>query len=153
MDWPTYLDTVLTSRPEQWARIGVRPGGPPDAAGYDVVATFRPNLAISLAWPIEIVRDFMEPWALKWPAKHATSFSVDWRYHGVCVHRVPFVAVDGCRAYLPMAGEPDLTVVPARYSQFMRLFSTLAGVGPQAYDTYLHMAGFVTTDEPWPVER
>lgn len=151
MDFAAYAEAVLSSSATEWNKVGVGGvRGGEAAGGYDTIAVFKPDLSISLAWAIKVTENFQEPWANKFPDPHAASYYVDMRYHGMLVHRVLFVAVDGFRAMLPLALQADFPVVAARYSQFMRLVNVLAGIGDDVYDQYLHRAGFVTTDEPWP---
>lgn len=105
---------------------------------HTTVAAFRPDLTVSLAWGLSWKDDFKEPWANGFPDPKATGIFLDLFYMNSLVQRMPLIAVDGGRCYLPIPRLPDLTVA-RQNSALARLVNSLTG--NDSYDTYIQRAG------------
>lgn len=156
-----YLTIVENSEPDDWTLIH-RPTFAQDlqqtsgAASpvpwieveeHDTLLSYRHDLAISIVKGLPHRDEFEEPWAKNFPDPVAISSWVDFRYNGVPVLRALSVHVDGARAELPL---PDARTmeVSERQVRIWRLIDE-ASHGSR-FDEYLHRAGLVATDKPWP---
>jgi len=176
MDLNEYMRRIISSAPTSWTTIfcGAHGGGPSyrdqfsvwsdgsqkfaglDLQSHSVVASFRGDLSISLAWGLEDNPDFSEGWTRKFPNTQAPSSFLDFFYNGALVWREELIAVDGGRCYLPLPalpadGEADGVNgigLPRGKSDVIRLVNSLTSI--YDYDQYLEKAGLQVTDEPWP---
>jgi hypothetical protein len=87
----------------------------------------RPDVAIALAWGLESVHAFHEPWATRFPDPTAALAYVDIFHRGSWVHRDAYVIVDGDRCYLPLPLNPDDLRVAPGYAMLIRLIGELSG--------------------------
>lgn len=112
-------------------------------------AAFLPNPLITLAWGKTFSGDFEEPWANRFPERHATGELVDVLYAGAPVYQDRYVVVDGGRALLPLPDVESLTVPAAKLRFFQLLDALDSPYG--ANGEYTRRAGIKAVDEPWPV--
>jgi hypothetical protein len=108
---------------------------------HGMVAAYRHDLAVTLAWGITSRLKFKERWANQFDDPDATSNFADLFYNGALVHREIFVVVDGGRAYLPLPSKAGGTEVDRRRRDFVRLLDNLEGRVSE-FDRYFREAGF-----------
>jgi hypothetical protein len=113
MDFRTYLDLILRSRPNDWLVVQHQ-----DPDGHNEFLTFKNDLAISIAMGLPHLDDFQEAWVEVFPDKKASSAWVDLRWNGLPVLRVIGVNVDGARCMLPAADRAELTVPKTKSNLF-----------------------------------
>jgi hypothetical protein len=119
-------------------------------------AIYIPDASITMAFGLDAVEHFKEPWANNFPDSSASSSFVDLFYHGVLVYRDVFVNVDGGRAKLPLprrifdkqTKEVIALQVPERKYQLFKLLDEIEHLSD--FDRYFQQAGFKIVDEPWP---
>ena len=85
------MDTILRSVPTDWHAIHEYPtyrdnlSGVSDGQGHHwieieshhSVATFIPDVSLTIAWGIAVNKDFKEPWANTFPNQNASSAYAD----------------------------------------------------------------------------
>jgi hypothetical protein len=118
---------------------------------HPYVSCYKPNVSINLAWGLDSLRDFKEPWANAFPDPNASSHFVDIFFNSVLVYRTVYVTVDGGRSYLPLPKNREELVVPSGYSDLIRLIDNIGGKISE-YDRYFDQAGFKIDHHPWPEE-
>lgn len=124
MTFDELLATCRSTTPDDWNRItcwGVH-GGPSYLNAWDSViggsddlnprveligshpmrAALKADLSIGIAWGLEGMNDFKEPWHASLPDPGAASRYVDFFYNGNLVERMLYVTVDGGRANVPI---------------------------------------------------
>ena len=89
---------------------------------HGMVASYKPDLSITMAWGLTANRNFDETWATNFPDPNASSHHVDVFFNNALVYRDLFVSVDGGRAKLPLPLRRNELVVPRGY-----LFHKVAG--------------------------
>lgn len=169
MNFQELFDTITSSRPEQWNTVVCwgADSGPsyrdhfvfndvynkhPNvlvAESHGMIAAFKPNLSLTLAWGLEFSDKFEEPWTSKFANPKASGHYVDVFFNNALVHRDTYVIVDGSRAYLPFPKSQFDLSVPRAYSAFIELIDGL-GLRESEYDRYFKVAGFSLSDAPWP---
>jgi len=120
------------------------------------VATYKPDVSITIAWGLESLDNFREEWANKFPNPRASSSFIDIFYNGALVFRDIYVEVDGGRARLPLPTikwddkQKKITelTVPLRRYRLIGLVDSLDHVSQ--YDSYFQQAGFKVVDTEWP---
>jgi hypothetical protein len=113
---------------------------------YGMVAVYRPDLSISLAWGFA-VGTVTEPW-LHFADPEGRRCLVDLFYMGTLVDRRSYISVDGGRASLPTPEDREgVLTVPSRHSALVRLIDSLEN-RESRYDEYFQRAGFKTIDVP-----
>jgi hypothetical protein len=120
------------------------------AEAHSLVACYKPDLSVTLAWGLDAIRDFKEPWANGFADPKAASHYVDIFYNNALVFRTVYVSVDGGRAYLPLPESRDALSVPRAYNALIRLIDHIGGTRISEYDTYFKRAGFHVVDAVWP---
>ena len=135
--------------PYQWEEDGIGAWRP---NCFGVVYVYGDNADISLALGAVVNPSFEEPWALRFPDRHARSVVAALRYRGSIVYQWVLVEVDGGRSLVPMPTltmegaaeicEADLTPV--------RLFFKLHddGLGVPTLEACLHRAGVTIIASP-----
>jgi hypothetical protein len=160
---------ILSSNVDDWNLISCAgPGGGPsyrsrfwfivrdgvqltlEEASHQVVAAYKSDLSITMAWGLDCERDFGERWAqAAFPASRASSHHADVFYGGALVYRTLYVTLDGGRTKLPKPPlSPDILEVPVDYSRFIHLLNRLEG--HVDYEDYFQRAGLLTIAEDWP---
>jgi hypothetical protein len=120
------------------------------------VASFKPDVSITMAWGLECLDNFVEEWANKFPDPSASSRYLDIFYNNALIFRDVYVTVDGGRAKLPLPdrkwdkNEEKIVAlnVPRRRYQLIKLVDSLEYVS--RFDDYFQRAGFTVVEEPWP---
>ena len=120
------------------------------AKAHPLVACYKPDLSVTLAWGLDENPHFEEPWANGFPDPKAASHYIDIFYNNALVFRTLYVSVDGGRAYLPLPEGPDELVVPRPYNALIRLIDHIGGTRISEYDTYFRRAGFQVVEGVWP---
>ena len=163
------MDTIISSSKEDWHSITCwgAMSGPSyrdkfefyykyeespnvlHAVSHGMVASYKPDLSITLAWGLTANNDFREPWANKFPDPKASSHYADIFFNNALVYRVPYVVVDGGRAKLPIPKSPTDLLIPSAYSALIELLDEIETYTSQ-YDQYFSLAGFKTIDSVWP---
>jgi hypothetical protein len=142
MDFWTYMDLIVRSKPPQWLVMHDN-----DHSGHNEFLTLKNDLSISIAIGRLHLSDFDEPWVKGFPDPHASTSWIDLRWNGLPIQRLLGVHVDGARCMLPL---PVLTTmeVPKGKSDFFELIDSI--VGHDDYRRYFSQSGMTTTSEPWP---
>ena len=143
--FPSYRDkfTLHSNADSRW--VEVEP--------HDVVAVYKPDVSITMAWGLTVHADFQEPWANEFPDRRASSHYVDIFFNSALVFREMYVSVDGGRAYLPLPRRAEAHVIPADYARFVCLLNALSFHVSQ-WDRYFTQAKFTVIDSaPWPWEK
>jgi hypothetical protein len=113
---------------------------------YGMVAAYRSDLSISLAWGYA-VGTVVEPW-LRFADPEGRRCLVDLFYMGTLVDRRSYISVDGGRASLPMPEDRGgVPTVARRDSALVRLIDSL-GNRESRYEEYFRRAGFQAVDVP-----
>jgi hypothetical protein len=157
------IERVAQSEPKDWHAIhghptyrdnleGVRSGAQHwiEIHSHHSVATFVPDASITMAWGLQVIDDFKEPWANTFSDPHASSANVDVFYNGALVYRALYILVDGARCYLPLPDQRQQPGgVPELYARFIKLLDRIAG--QDQFDEYFQRAGLARMPErPWP---
>ena len=118
---------------------------------HNARASYRPDVAIGLAWGITVRERFETEWTERagWDAE---SCLADILYSGMLVDRQIVVVVDGGRTYLPLPRDREQLTVSKWDHDFVRLLDELqlaSGVGGglgerkrSEFDDYFQRAGF-----------
>ena len=125
-----FLATIESSSPQEWQCIGE-------------LRVLKNDVRISFLRDEDVVSDFKEPWANKFPDSYAVSISVKYRFNGAVVYEDIFVTVDGGRCILPMPDAGSNTVDAAKATR-ARLVDATSGHTSQ-FDSYFQRAGLVST--------
>jgi len=113
-------------------------------------AVYGPDIAIGLAWGLELNTNYTEDFHTGFDNPSASSSILDFLYHGALVHREVAVAVDGGKCYLP---QPELTTregrvtgytVTRRRRDIFRMFDSLEKRSD--FDHYIRAARFEVVD-------
>jgi hypothetical protein len=169
MDMPRLMSTIISSEPESWNTItcwGANSGpsyhykivthqyqGQPnrlESAAQNIVAVYKPDVSISLAWGLVMNSNFQEQWINTFHDRRASSHFVDLFYNKSLVHRAIYVVMDGGRAKLPLAILKDSELqVPKAYHDFIKLIDQIDTYHSQ-FDSYFQRANFKIIEEAWP---
>ena len=117
------------------------------ASSHRVVASYKPDLAISMAFGITANTDFKEEWANIFQDPKASTHHADVFFNGALVYRDSYVLVDGGKAKLPMPKRRML--VPKGYYYFIRLLDNLGGHASR-YESYFNKSDLQVVDAAWP---
>jgi hypothetical protein len=116
---------------------------------HGMVASYKPDVSVTIAWGLVASKDFNEPWATNFPDSHASSHHVDVFFNNALVYRDLYVSVDGGRAKLPLPRRRDDLVVPRGYYTFIKLLDGMEGYISD-YERYFKRAGLRIIDAEWP---
>lgn len=124
---------------------------------HTMIASYKPNLSISMAWGIEHNNHFVEDWTDIFHDQSSSSSFIDFFYNGVLVFRDIYVSVDGGRVSIPLpdisfrdsnSGERDrILSVPRSKVDFFRMLNAMET--SIDFDRYMKKVGFDITDELW----
>jgi hypothetical protein len=117
------------------------------AKAHSLVACYKPDISVTMAWGLDAMTDLEVPWAKKFPDPKAASHYIDLFYNNALVFRTEYVSVDGGRANLPL---PDELSVPRAYNALIRLVDHIGVTRISEYDTYFRRAGFQVVEGAWP---
>jgi hypothetical protein len=168
MTFDELLDTITFSSPEDWHVItcwgsGSGPSYKNRVTFYETYegednilhsdshatgAVYKANIALTLAFGLEISKEFDEEWIRKFPNPQASVDIADVFYNNALVFRTVYVVVDGGRTFLPMPAYANGPSVPTRYRAFVRLLDCLSGKLSQ-FDNYFTRAGLQVTNDRW----
>ncbi len=163
------MDTIISSSKEDWHKMACWGGGSGPSyrdkfefyyhyegqpnvlhsVSHGMVASYKPDLSITLAWGLTANDNFKEPWANKFPDPKASSHHADIFFNNALVYRELYVVVDGGRAKLPVPKSREELIVPKGYSSFVKLLDEIDTYISQ-YDQYFSQEGFKTSDNVWP---
>ena len=148
-------DWTVLFRPTYRYRIveTTKPDGSRDrltADEHKVAFSYRPNLAIGMAYGMVEQGAYALPAGHRFAAENARTLFLDVFLEGRLAHRETVVAVDRQRCLLPMPRDwnPPMAVPDGLYS-LVRLVHELAGP-PTDYDEYFGAAGMNRSTDPWP---
>lgn len=146
---PSYLNkfTVWNSGQDEFRNLEID--------SHAMIASYKKNLSISIAWGLEHNDNFIEEWANGFSNPKATSEYVDFFYNGILVLREIIVSVDGGRCYLPLpkqeidTGTRTVTrlYVSKEKSEFVRMLNNFSS--GRDYDLYLKQSGIDINDGDW----
>ena len=115
-----------------------------------MVAAYKPDVSITLAWGLELNNNFREEWANKFHDPRASSHYVDIFFNNALVHREIYVIVDGGRAKLPLPNLKDGELqVPRGYHDLVKLLDKIDTYHSQ-YDGYFERANLKKIEIDWP---
>ena len=114
-----------------------------------MVAVYKPNVSISMAWGLVVNSDFVEHWANDFSDSKASSRSVDIFYNNSLVYRGIYVEVDGGRSKLPLPANANDLTVPEKYYRFIKLLDELESHYPRC-EEYFKRANLQISDMEWP---
>ena len=117
------------------------------AGSHRVVASYKPDLSISVAFGLTSNSDFQEEWANIFHNPKASTHHADVFLNGALVYRDSYVLVDGGKAKLPMPKRRML--VPKGYYYFVRLLDNLGGHASR-YESYFNKSDLQVVDAAWP---
>ncbi len=160
------IQTILSSSREDWHTINCwAPGSGPsyhevlqtdDApeggftqVGHNIVAIYKDDIAITLAFGMMINADFVQDWANIFVNPHASSHRVDVFYNNALVFRESYVSVDGGKGKLPFPRGRKELLVPKGYFYFIKLLDCLSGYHSR-YEDYFQRSDLRLTDTVWP---
>lgn len=127
---PTDWHSMETQTIHSWVVSQGDDGSSIEPKTHSKLLVFRPDIDISVVMDATIVEPFVEPWTQMFQDKHASSVSVQLRYHGAIVFQWVFVVVDGGRYLLPL---PEVVggayQLPKARHPLASLFFSLYGVG------------------------
>lgn len=170
MELKNLMELIIKSSPDDWNTINCwgansgpsyhykftsqqqYQGQPPvlQSASHTLVATYKPDISISMAWGLAMNNQFMEQWINNFHDQRASSHYVDIFYNNSLVHRAIYVIVDGGRAKLPLAKiEGTDLQVPEAYRDFVKLLDQIDSYHSQ-FDSYFQRANFAIIEENWP---
>ncbi len=148
-DWtilfrPTYRHRIVASH---------KPDGTVERLSADehqVAFSYRPNIAISMAYGLVEQGSYSLPPSNRFAAENARTIYLDVFLEGRLAHREVVVAIDRQRCLLPMPRDwnPPI-VIPSEQYSLIRLIHDLAGP-PTDYDDYFSEAGMIRASLPWP---
>lgn len=117
------------------------------AVSHRVVASYKPDVAVTLAFGLVSSNDFKEAWATIFPNSRASAHHADLFYNGALVYRDAYVLVDGGKAKLPLPRRG--MSVPKGYYYFVKLLDQLGGYASH-YSSYFKRSDLTVVDAPWP---
>lgn len=146
---PSYLDKfiVWNTGDDKFHNIEIN--------SHSMVASYKKNLSISIAWGLEHNNDFREDWANDFPDSKAMSSYIDFFYNGVLVYRDIIVSVDGGRCYIPLPNMEfdekthkiiDLSVTWQQY-EFIKMINKFESSCD--YDSYFSRTNIKLIEESW----
>lgn len=121
-------------------------------------ASYKPNLAIGIAWGLEIQpgrNRYEADWATNFPDSEASGHFLDFFYQGMFINREVWVSVDGGRCMLPAPrrilddaeGPAPKTVGFSISGWQYDFFRTVDALEKHSdFDTYVKQAGFEVVD-------
>lgn len=169
-----FLKNIINSKVEDWTVISCWGGSGPsflnqfrvgitgsgefqslEIESHSMIASYKNNLSIMIAWGLKHNDNFIEEWANDFSDQRAASDFVDFFYNGVLVLREIIVSVDGGRCYLPL---PKLEIdgkskkvtrlyVSKHKSKFVDMLNKLSST--YDYENYLSRSGIETVDGQW----
>ncbi len=176
MTFEDVIETIASSEPDEWwseacwgANSGPSYHYQPEfwdlidgatnvlkVESHSNVASFKPDVSITMAWGLKCLDDFREEWANKFPDPKASSCFLDIFYNNALIFRDVYVNVDCGRAKLPLPDrkwdeeKKKVTAlnVPERRHRLIKLVDSLEYVS--RFDYYFQSAGFTIVDEKWP---
>lgn len=124
---------------------------------HSMVASYRNNLSIMIAWGLKHNDNFIEEWANNFSVQRAASDFVDFFYNGALVLREIIVSVDGGRCYLPLPklefdnkGKKVTRLYVSKYkSRFVEMLNKFSSTYNYNYRNYLSQSGIEVVDERW----
>jgi hypothetical protein len=125
---PSYLGQVAETTPDENVYEET----------HSVRASYRPDIAIGIAWGYPSNKNWHEPWIDNFSDKSAHSDFVDFFYNGMLVQREVYVVVDGGRAYLPVPSVENQTITRWEYD-FFKVLDGLERLSE--FDRYIRQAG------------
>jgi hypothetical protein len=164
MNLSVLLGTVSSSAVEDWETLFrptfrqrvveiLKTDGSRDRLDVDehlVAFSYRPNIAITMAYGLVEQGDYVLPPGHPYAAENARTRYLDLFIEGRLVHRETVVNVDRQRCLLPMPRDWNRPIeIPTVQYSLIRLVHTLAGP-PTDYDRYFEEAGMVRVDGRWP---
>lgn len=149
MTFKDLLLTITKSSPSDW---NVVHDVKEMIGGHFSIATYKPDLSISMAWGIEYRDRFDEPWTSNFSDKNASGDYLDLFYMGTLVDRTVLIFVDGGRAALPMPTTAEDLTVSSGYAALARLVDNLQTRVSQ-FDRYFKQAGLIEVDAPLIIHR
>ncbi|MTI67520.1 MAG: hypothetical protein FH753_13120 [Firmicutes bacterium] len=146
---PSYLNqfTVWNTGDDKFHNIEID--------SHSMIASYKRNLAISIAWGLNHNDDFCEDWANDFPDSRAMSSYIDFFYNGVLVYRDIIVSVDGGRCYIPLPKREfdkknhkvtRLSVTRQQY-EFIKMINQFAST--YNYDSYFKRTNIEIVEENW----
>lgn len=117
---------------------------------HSYISVYVLNVSITLAWGLTLIKQFDASWATGFSDNSVTSHLVDVFYNNALIFREKFFSVDGGRAYLPVPKASNELYVPKNKIRFVRLIDGICG-RVSDFDLYFLRAGFIETDEEWPL--
>lgn len=120
---------------------------------HSIVAAYKNDLSISMAFGMVSNSDYVEPWANNFPDPHTTSNHLDIFYNNSLVIRRIYLSVDGNRCVLPLPGRnenQDLTV-ERDYYRLIKLVEKLNNDHEfdANFDYYFNQTGIRIIEENW----
>jgi hypothetical protein len=109
-------------------------------------ASYIPDVSVTLAYGLEWMDDFKEPWINNFPAPKTTAHFADVFYNGALVFRTAYVHVDGHD--LPWPPADGSLKIPRAQAQFSGLLDAFGKIS--RFDDALRTAGMNLTDDTWP---
>jgi hypothetical protein len=147
---PSYRDQLIvwTSGQSDFRNLEVK--------SHSLVAVYKPDLTISMAFGLESNDEFVEPWANRFPDPNASSHYIDFFFGSNLIHRGLYVSVDGGRADLPLPRphyskidhKLERVTITTKQDSFFRLFNQFEA--QKDYDSYRERAGFEIEEGAWP---
>lgn len=115
---------------------------------HGMVASYKPDVSITLSWGLTVNDDFKEEWANKFSDPKASSHYVDVFFNNSLVYRDLYIVVDGGRAKLPLPRSRTELFVPRDYYLFIKLLDEIDGYISD-YDRYFKGAGLNIIEDEW----
>jgi hypothetical protein len=158
------IDIVTGSSPKDWHLIADKPSfhdrlefyevynGQPNVLHSDAhhsVASYIPDVSITMAWGLEWNKDFKEDWCANFPAPKAHGGYLDIFFNNALVYRSAYVWVDGVTLPLPQRKGGKLEVTK-RGAALMKIIDAM-GRSPRPdfnpYESDINRAGFIVVDK------
>ena len=117
--------------------------------GHNVVAVYKHDVSITLAFGMEINADLVQDWANIFENPSASSHRADIFYNTALVFRTLYVSVDGGKGKLPFPRGRRELLVPKGYYYFIKLLDSISGYHSR-YNDYFQRSDLRLTDTPWP---
>jgi hypothetical protein len=144
-----YLMSIIRgSQVKDWNYIDCGDNGRESAKAHPEMAVYLHDVSISLAFGLDCMRDFREPWAKKFPDPHASISYADVLYHRSLVFRTQYVNVDGGRTSLPLPPRTGKFEIPRAYARFIRMLDHFGKMS--CFDDYFRRAGMTLSNKTWP---
>ena len=113
-------------------------------ASQSEVASYKPDVSITIAWGLTADDDLQMAWANKLADPKATSHLVDVFYNNALVYRDYYVRIGHETPYLPMTRTQDDLRVAQGYYSFIKIVSSFHS---SEFEKYFHLAGLKLTDD------